>query len=209
MNRTIRIFAVAVFVLAVAGTVSWPAFADQDASSSSLEQTFQRAKQDYLDKNMNSASEQIRKSAAFMKDQAGKASAKGKGALSASADELDKLADDVKKGLVSSPKRIEDTFARAYLALASNEHVRATESWAQNKRNQAGEALQSANQHLEKSLTWAGQKIEKNTNDVMKKSEALAQQLKQKGSLITEEVGKGLRDAGREIENFGKRISPR
>lgn len=208
MARTIRIFVVAVFVMTVVGIISWPACAGQE-SSSSLEQTFQKAKQDYLDKNMNSASEQIRKGAALMKDQAGKASEKGKEAISASADELDKLADDVKKGLVSSPKRMEDTFARAYLALASNEHVKATESWAQKKRDQAGEALESANRHLEKSVAWAGQKIEKGTNDAMKKSEALARKLKQKGSLISEEVGRGLRDAGREIEDFGKRISPR
>lgn len=208
MNHTIRIFAVAIFVLAVAGIVSWPAYTDQETSSS-IEQNFQKAKQDYLQKNMGSAAEHIKKGASYMKDEAAKASVKGKEAIAASAQELDELADDVKKGAVTSQKRMEDTFARAYLALASNDHIQSTESWAKKETAKAGAALESANRNLEKSIAWTGQKIEKGTRDAMKKSEALAVKLKQKGSLITEEVGKGLRDAGREIEDFGKRISSR
>ncbi len=144
-----------------------------------------------------------------MNHQASLASTKGKDALAASARELDVLADDVKNGLVSSPKRIEDTFARAYLALAENEHVKATESWAQKKRNQAGEALDSANRHLEKSFTWAGQKVEKGTSEAMKKSYELSQKLKKKGTLVADEVGKGLQSAGNEIDKLEKKISSR
>ncbi len=208
MKRLSCILMVAVLTLIAAGMFAAAVAAGQD-STSSIEQTFQKAKQDYLDKNLNSASEQIRKGAAYMKGQADKASAKGKEALAASAQELDKLADDVKKGVVSSPKRMEDAFARAHLALASNEHVRATESWGQKKRDQAGEALESANKHLEKSFTWAGQKIEKGSKDALKKSEDLALKLKKKGTLIADEVGKGLQNAGNEIEKLGKKISSR
>lgn len=208
MCRFIRILVVTIFLLPVAGIVLWPAFADQK-SSASMEQNFQEAKLDYLKKNMNSAAEHINKGASYMKGEAAKASVNGKEALAASAQELEKLADDVKKGLVSSPKQIEDTFARAYLALASNDHIKATESWTQKKRDQAGEALESANRHLEKSFAWAGQKIEKGTTDAMKTSEALASQLKQKGTLIADEVGKGLQGAGKEIEKLGRKISPR
>lgn len=208
MYRLIHILVFAAFALMVAELIPWAAIASQDTSSS-IEQTFQKARQDYLQKNMNSAAEQIKKSAAYMKAEAAQASAKGKDALTASAQELDKLADDVKSGAVTSQKRMEDTFARAYLALASNEHVKSTESWARKETAKAGAALESANKHLEKSFSWAGQKIEKGTNDVMKKSEALALKLRAKGSLVAEEVGKGLQDAGNEIKNFGNRISTR
>ena len=112
MRRIIHIFTMIVFVAWSAGVISWTAVANQE-SSPGIEQTFQKAKQDYLDKNLHSASEHINKGAAFMKEQVGKASAKSKKALRESADELEQLAGDVKQGLVSSPKRIEEAFARA------------------------------------------------------------------------------------------------
>ncbi len=43
----------------------------------------------------------------------------------------------------------------------------------------------------------------------MRKSEEIALKLQRKGRLITEEVGRGIQDAGKEIEKFGKKISPR
>jgi hypothetical protein len=205
LNRVIVIVA---FVFIAMGIIPWAAVAASE-SQSSIEQTFQQAKKDYLDKNINSAAEQIQKGASYMKAEAAKASVKGKEALAASAQELEKLADDVKKGTVTSVKRIEDAFARAYLALASDSHIKSTESWTRKETAKAGEALDSATKNLEKSFAWAGQKVEKSTKVVMEKSEELSLKLKKKSSLIAEEVGKGLKDAGNEIEKFGKRISPK
>lgn len=206
MNRLNRVLAVFVFTLFALMVFSWMAAAAEPASA--IEQTFQKAKKDYLDKNINSASEQIKKGAAYMKEKAAKASAKGKVELEESARELDKLADDVKKGTVKSVKRIEDAFARAYHALALESQIESTESWAKRERARAGEALDAANKNLERGLAWAGQKVEENTKKVMRKSEEIALKLKRKGRLITEEVGKGIQDAGKEIEKFGKKISP-
>jgi hypothetical protein len=207
MNR-LNIFAVvAVWTFLAVGILPWTAIAASE-SPSSIEQTFQKAKQDYLEKNMKSASEQIQKSASFMKAEAANASDKGKAALNASAKELEKLADDVKKGTVTSVKRMEEIFARAYVALAADSHIKSTESWARKEKAKAGEALDSANQYLERGFSWAGQKIETGTNNAMKKSRELSLQLKKKGSVVAEDVGKGLKDAGNEIEKFGKRIAP-
>ena len=203
-----RILVVAIFTLIAMGILPWTAAASSHESPS-IEQTFQKAKENYLQKNMNAAAEQIKKGASYMKAQAEKASAKGKADLAASAQELEKLADDVKKGAVTSEKKIEDAFARAYLALASDDHIKSTESWAKKESAKAGAALERANKNLEKSFAWAGQKIEKHTNDAMKKSGELASKLKKKGTLIAEEVGKGLQEAGNEIEKFGEKISPR
>jgi hypothetical protein len=92
--------------------------------------------------------------------------------------------------------------------LAADSHIKSTESWAKKEKAKAGEALDSANQYLEYSFSWAGQKIETGTNNAMKKSRELSLQLKKKGSVVAEDVGKGLKDAGNEIEKFGKRIAP-
>jgi len=199
---------VAAFTLIVAGILPTTAIAASE-SQSSIEQTFQKAKQNYLDKNMDLAAQQIQKSASYMKAEAAKASDKGKEALNKSANELEKLADDVKKGTVTSVKRMEETFARAYVALAADSHIKSTESWAKKESAKAGDALDSANKYLKRSFAWAGQKIETKTKEAMKKSEELSLKLKKKGSVVAEDVGKRLKDAGNEIEKFGKRISPK
>lgn len=208
MNR-LKLFAVvAAFTLIVAGILPCTAIAASE-SQFSIEQTFRKAKQDYLVKNMNSAAQQIQKSASFMKAKAAKASDKGKEALNTSAQELEKLADDVKKGTVTSVKRMEETFARAYVALASDSHIKSTESWAKKETAKAGDSLDSATKYLERSFAWAGQKIETSTKEAMKKSKELSLKLKEKSSMLAEDVGKSLKDTGNEIEKFGKRISPK
>lgn len=208
MHRLNLFAVVAAFTLIVAGILPCTAIAASE-SQSSIEQTFQKAKKDYLEKNMNSAAQQIQKSASFMKAKAAKASDKGKEALNTSAKELEKLADDVKKGTVTSVKRMEETFARAYVALASDSHIKSTESWAKKEKSKAGDALDSANKYLERSFAWAGQKIETRTKEAMEKSKELSLKLKKKGSVVAEDVAKGLKDTGTEIEKLGKRISPK
>jgi hypothetical protein len=203
-----KFFMVAVMVaLFLAGIIPWTAVAAPE-SQTSLEQTFQRAKKDYLEKNMNAAAWQIRKSASYMKAQAAKASEKGKEALNNSAKELEKLAEDVKSGAVTSEKRMEETFARAYVALAVDAHIRSTESWARKQKAKTGNALASANKYLERGFAWANQKIETGTEETIKRSKALSRKLKKTGSVMAEDVGKGLKDAGNEIEKFGEKISP-
>jgi len=207
MYRSTRILVLMALALILSGML--PRAVDAGSSeSASMEQTFQKAKVDYLQKNMNAAAREIKKGSAFMTNQAQKASTRGKAAISASAQELGKLANDVGRGAVKSEKKIEEAFARAYLALASDAHIKSTESWAQRESAKAGQALENANDHLEKSFDWAGQKIEKGTTDTMKKSDDLALKLKKQSTLIADEVNRGLQQVGSEIEKFGKKISP-
>ncbi len=206
MYRLNRVIVMVVFALIVSGIMPCTAFAASE-SLYSIDQSFQKAKKGYLQKNMKSAAEQIQKSASYMKGEAVKASDKGKGALTASAEELEKLADDVKIGAVKSRKRIEETFARAYLALASESRIKSTESWAKKETVKAGELLDSAIKNLEKSFAWSGQKAEKGTKEVMKKTKDMSIKLKEKGTFAEEEVVKRLQEAENEIKKFGKRIS--
>ena len=207
MQHLQRILVVIIFALLGACVLPLAATADSETSSS-IEQTFQKAKEEYLQKNLDAAAKQIKKGAAYMKAEADKATAKGKEGLTASAKELDQLADDTKKGAVTSAKKMEDAFARAYLALAANDHVKSTESWAKKQSAKTGAALSSAGKNLEKSFTWAGQKVEKGTNDVLVKSEELSQKLKKKGRIVADDVSRGLKEAGNEIEKFARKISP-
>lgn len=202
VKRIIILFILAVVAVIWLGNVA-------AESSSSIEQTFQKAKQNYLDKNMEAASTQIRKGAAYMKEQSEKASDSGKAALAASSRELEELAGDVKKGSVKSVKKMEDAFARAYLALAKDAHTQSAKSWAEKQGQKAGEGLEKASGYLERSFAWAGQKAEQGTRNVMQKSKDLSTKLKEKGRAVAEDVGKNLKETGNEIEKFGKKISPK
>ena len=42
----------------------------------------------------------------------------------------------------------------------------------------------------------------------MAKSEELSQKLKKKGRVVADDVSRGLKDAGNEIEKFGRKIAP-
>ncbi len=202
VKRIIILFILAVVAVIWLGNVA-------AESSSSIEQTFQKAKQNYLDKNMEAASTQIQKGAAYMKEQSEKASDSGKAALAASSRELEELAGDVKKGSVKSVKKMEDAFARAYLALAKDAHTQSAKSWAEKQGQKAGEGLEKASGYLERSFAWAGQKVEQGTRNVMQKSKDLSGKLKEKGRAVAEDVGKNLKETGNEIEKFGKKISPK
>jgi len=206
MYRLNFVAVVVVLTLLVTGILPWAAVAGSE-SQSSIEQTFQKAKQDYLQKRMSSAAEQIQKGAAYMKAEAAKASVKGKESITASSRELEKLAVDVKKGTITSVKKIDESFARAYLALASDAHIKSMESWTRKETAKAGVALDSTTKNLEHGFAWAGQKVEISTKEAMKKSKDLSLKLKGKGKVVAGEVGKGLKDMGNEIEKFGKRIS--
>ena len=201
-----RVAVVVVFVLIVTGMLPWAAVASSE-SQSSIEQDFQKARQAYLQKNMNSAAEQIQKGASYMKAAAAKASAKGKDALTLSAKELEKLAVDVKKGTVTSVKKIEEPFSRAYLALAADSHIKSTESWAKKESTKVGEALDSSARYLERGVAWTGRKVEAGTKETIEKSKDLSLKLKEKGSVIAKEVEKGLKETGSEIDKLRKRIS--
>jgi hypothetical protein len=206
MHRLIYVASTVLLILVLTGILPYAAVAGPEPASP-VEQFFQKAKEDYLKKNMDSAARQIRKASSYMKDESAKASAAGKEALKASIMELDKLADDVKKGTVTSVKRMDKSFARAYASLASNAHVKSTEYWAKKEREKAGDALDSAANYLERSFAWADQKVETGTKDVIKKSKDLSLKLKKKGAVMTEEVGKVLKEAGNSIQEFAKRIS--
>lgn len=191
--------------------VSIPAwtFGAAEETTSSIEQTFQKAKQDYLDKNYDAAAAQIKKGAVFMKEESINASDKGKAALADSARELEKLSEDVKKGTVKSVKKIEDAFGRAYYALAWDAHVKSTEAWAKKESAKAGEYFNKAANYLETGFLWTSWKIETGTKKVIIKSKELSVKMKEKSSEVTEDIGKEMKKAGNEIEKFGRKISAR
>jgi hypothetical protein len=85
-----------------------------------LEHHFQKAHESFLQNDRKEAASEIRKSLAFLKQEADQADEKAKETLKASAQELEKLADEVEKGTVTTVKKLEEAFAHANRALSGH-----------------------------------------------------------------------------------------
>ena len=203
----IRHFRLLMFVIAILTISVWVSAAAQAQSKGSIEQTFQKARKDYLQKDMKAAADEVRKGAAYLKSEAAAAKGKGKEALTASYQELEKLAGELEKGTVKTVKEMEMAFARAYNALATNSHVKSAESWVKKEYKQAGNELEAAVGELEKGYIWAEQKAEAGTQKVIDDSKALSKKMKEGTSRASAEVGKAMKDLEDEIKTFGRKIS--
>ncbi len=207
MNKFLNhMLPIVIFLILVMGSIPVEATMEKK-SSSPLEQYFQKARENYLKKDLNSAAAEIHKGASYLKSEAGKAAGKGKDALTASISELEKLAENVKKGTVSSVKILETNFATAYEAMAENYYIKATESWAHKETKKAGENLAESIKYLKLGLAWSGKKVETATNEAINQSKELSLKLKKEASVVADDVAKGFKATRNEIEKLGKKIS--
>jgi hypothetical protein len=170
------------------------------------EVTFQKAHESFLKKEFKASAAEIRKGSDFLKKEAQSANAKGKKALAASSHELDKMADDVAKGAVKSDKKLKDAFSRAEHALANNYYLKASDSWAKKETKEAGNALNSAAEHLELAADWSGHKLEAGESKAINLGRDVSGKLVQGTGYVSEEVGKSLKSMGDAISEFGKKI---
>ncbi len=202
--RHFRFFALVIVIVTIS---VWLSAAAETASKESVEPYFQKARQDYLQKDMKAAADEVRKSAAYVKSEASAAKGKGKEALTASYRDLEKLSGELEKGTVKSVKKMEVAFAHTYKALATNSHVKSTEAWSKKEFKKAGDELEAAGDELEKGFAWGGQKADAGTQKVISKSKELSKKLKEGAGWASAEASKTLKDMEDEIKTFGRRIS--
>jgi len=172
------------------------------------ESRFHRAREFFFKNDMQAAAKEIRKSAAFLRLELGWATKEGKGPLIASARELDKLADDLESGAVTSVKELDDAFSRANYALARHYHLKALESHGKQAYKKLASELKAAAKHLKHALLWSRNKIESVFNDLMKDIQSMAEKLMKEEKQTQDEVGKMIESIGNEIERSRERIEP-
>jgi len=165
---------------------------------------FHKARENFLKKDTKAAAEEIRKGAAFLRLQAARATTEGKKGLVASVAELEKLANDVEKGTVTSAKTLDRTFARAHHALAKHHHLKAIEYKAKNDVRRTGHELKAAMVHLEHGFAWSGHELEAVSVKAIKDVGLLAGKLVEGTGWVAEEVGKAIEKIGQEIDKLGK-----
>ncbi len=151
---------------------------------------------------------EIQKGAASMKREAASATAEEKKLLVASAQELEKLASGMQRRPGTSGKTLDKAFARAHHALARHYYQKATESWARNESQKAGEDLKTAANHLEQGLVWVGHEPEAGSAAVINTTRLLAEKLIKGAGWKPAEIATRIKAAGKEIEKLGRKIKP-
>jgi hypothetical protein len=170
---------------------------------------FHKARENFLKKDTKAAAEEIRKGAAFLRLQAARATTEGKKGLVESVAELEKLANDVEKGTVTSAKTLDYTFAKAHHALARHHYLKALEYRTKKDTKRVGHSLRAAAVHLEHGFAWAGHELEADTVKVVRRAHDLGDKLIIGTGLMTDEVVKAIDKMGEEIDKLGKVIEPK
>ena len=155
-----------------------------------------------MKKDLKRAASEIRKGAGFLKQKAKSATKDSKEGLNTSAQELEKLANDVERGGVTSEKQLKDTFARSYHALSNYEYRRASESWAKKKTRETGQALTNAAQDMEQAAKWSGRELEADTADTVGYARVVGGKLEKGAGWTEDEVDKGIKGIGSALSKF-------
>ena len=175
-------------------------------SGSGVEKPFHDAREKFLKKEYQNAAAEIRRSAAFLDEEAKLATDARKKALIASARELDQLADREGKGAVHSVQELERAFARAEHALAGYYHSKALESWYGKAVPDAGRNLKAAAVHLENALNWAGQRLEAGGVQAIRQGKEIGEKMENGAGWVDSEVRKAIEGMKKEIDEGGHKI---
>ena len=100
---------------------------------------FQNGHAAILARDYDKAAEEIRKGEAYVKLEAVRSKGDVKHSLNSSAQELEKLASDTKKGSVKDVKEADNRFGRADLALAHSHQIKAKETLGEERNRQNGQ----------------------------------------------------------------------
>jgi len=181
----------------------WVAFEDQPT------QFFHRAREDFFKNDVKAAAAEVRMAVAFLRIESGRATPEGKKALTASVDELRKLADDLEKRAVSSASTLDYAFAQANYALAKHHQLMAEKAWAMQRPADTGGYLSSAAKYLERGAAWAGGGLKSGTAALLPRIKDLGIKLRDGTGWAAGEVGRGIQALGGEVEVLGSRLKER
>jgi serine protease Do len=171
-----------------------------------LDQLFRKAREAFLKKDVKDAVADIRKGEAFVKQEAGRATGEGKQTLTASANELDKLAEQIEKSAVHTVKEVDSVFARTHQALAKYYQQKASESWTRQAITEAGHYLKLAAVHLENALSWAGNRIEAEVAATVDEAKRIGEKMERGTGWAASEVSNGIDAIEKEIEEASRKV---
>ena len=171
-----------------------------------LDQLFKKARENFLRKDFKDAAADIRKGQSFVKQEADRATGEAKQTLTASAQELNKLAEELQKRTIHSVKELDEVFARTHHALAKYYQQKASESWTKREISEAGHYLKLAAAHLESALAWAGQQIEAEGAAAVEEAKRVGDKMEKGADWAASEVRKDIDALREEINKAGHKV---
>ncbi|HUK41332.1 MAG TPA: hypothetical protein VLX11_09820 [Candidatus Acidoferrales bacterium] len=176
------------------------------AQANSSEENFQKAHESFMKKDTQAAAVEILKGAAFLKVEASHASGQAKQALNASVQELERLAQAVEQGTVTSGQDLRRAFARADRALAEEHFQEAVESWSKKEVHKTGQDLTAAADDVRQAFSWTGQKLNSTTEAAINDAHGVVTKLIEGVAWTREEVGKDLDTMSKEIGKLRQQV---
>jgi hypothetical protein len=169
---------------------------------------FGLARDYFMKKDYADAATEIRRAGGFVKLEMARAEAQSddERVLSDAVVSLGMLADDVQKGEVKSADRLDDVFAHTEQALAYHHELKAEEYWKAENHKSAGQDLRAATVHLENSMSYAGEKTEKDTDEAIRDARDIGDKLADGAALAADKVGKAMQQLGKKIEEAGRKM---
>ena len=170
---------------------------------------FQKARESFLKKEFKASADAIRNGAAYFLKLQKRGEENRSEAFKASQEALAKLANRVENGMVESVEELDRTFAQAFHALSKYHYLKAAEFWAKKETVQAGQELEAAGAYLERGAKQAGKKVESGVEAVIKDTRLLSGKMIHGAGWVSEEVEKGIKSLGVEIDRLGEKVKTR
>jgi hypothetical protein len=179
------------------GLLEWTAEPDRHFSAS-LEAL---AARDY-----RRAATEIRKGEAFVGLGAARAGTTTRGALTASAEELNKLAAAVSRGGETNANTLRADFARADHALALAHRDWAAAAWTKKETRTAGGELKAAGREVEHAASWAGGELAAGASAAATDARIVGDKLEAGAVWTRDEVAKAFTVVADAINAIGNRV---
>ena len=128
-------------------------------------------------------------------------------ALLRAAREIDSLADRVEKGEAGSVTGIDDVLVRAYYTLAEHYYELASSSRVKKELGKSADRLTASVYYLNRALERSGKKADTAVKELLHRVARITASVRRGTGYSIEELGRTIRDLGREIERSVESIS--
>ena len=167
-----------------------------------LELYFQEAKKNIEEKDSKLAAMHIRQGAEFIRKQAEQSQEKFKAILLNTSQRLDRLADNLDKGMDTSIERIRTEFSSAHQAMAEYYSSKVSESLLTKAYSHLSEDLNEAILYLEKAWNWSGREAKMETQGVIKAVKDLGKRISGGADKFTSEISLAIMSVKNEINKL-------
>ncbi len=184
-------------------------FIDEGLSSALVDEPahhFHGAQEALAKGDPETAALEIRKAAAYIRIEAGRAVDASKPALDAAVSELEGLATALSEGRAVPAAALAQAFARAHQGLAQHHYLKAAQFRSEGRTEKVWHDLQAATAHLESALEWAGHEVAAGARRAAEEARRLGERARGGARWTEDEVGRAVEALGLEIEKLGRQL---